>query len=243
MKTRLDALLVERGLARSRERAVALILSGDVLVNEVPVTKAGQPVSNEAVIRLRSPDHPYVSRGALKLKKALESFGIDVKGKSALDVGASTGGFTEILLEEGATRVCALDVGHNQLDWKIRSDARVRVLEGINARNLKFEELGERYDVIVMDLSFIGLAKVIPALLQFADADTDWVTLIKPQFELEPGKVGKGGIVTDPAHHQEAVEGFTQAAHGLGLVRKALIPSPITGTQGNQEFLAHWKLG
>jgi 23S rRNA (cytidine1920-2'-O)/16S rRNA (cytidine1409-2'-O)-methyltransferase len=240
---RIDIILVERGLAPSRERAQSLILSGNVLVNDTPATKAGQVFSDEVDIRIRDQDHPYVSRGGIKLAAALDAFSVPVEGRIGLDVGASTGGFTHVLLLRGATRVHAVDVGHNQLDWKIRQDPRVKVYEKVNARNLPYELLGERVDIIVVDVSFISLEKILPALLPFSHPDTDWVTLIKPQFEVGKDKVGKGGIVTSEDDRKMAVDRLVDFAKTVGLKQLGLIESPITGTQGNKEFLAHWKQG
>ncbi len=242
MKKRIDILLVELGLAPSRERAQALILSGNVLVSDQPVTKPGHSVSEDASIRVRGEDHPYVSRGGVKLAAALDAFGVPVQGRVGLDIGASTGGFTHVLLLRGAKRVFAVDVGHNQLDWKIRNDPRVIVHEKVNARALPFDLIGQKIDLIVVDVSFISLDKILPAALVFAHLETDWITLIKPQFEVGKEKVGKGGIVTDEEDRQEAVRRLTSVSESLGLKRLGLIESPITGTQGNKEFLAHWKL-
>jgi 23S rRNA (cytidine1920-2'-O)/16S rRNA (cytidine1409-2'-O)-methyltransferase len=241
-RKRIDILLTERGLAPSRERAQSLILSGNVLVNDVPVTKPGQAVDETVAIRVRGEDHPYVSRGGVKLAAALDAFKVPVEGRVGLDVGASTGGFTQVLLLRGAPKVFAVDVGHNQLDWKIRSDSRVVVREKVNAREMAFEVVGQKVDLIVADVSFISLEKIFPALLQFATPETDWITLIKPQFEVGKEKVGKGGLVTSEEDRLEAVERLTRAGESLGLHRLGLIDSPITGTQGNKEFLAHWKL-
>ncbi len=241
MKKRIDVLVVERGLAESRERAQGLILSGNVLVGNVPVTKPGQAVDEQSEIRVRGQDHPYVSRGGIKLAGALDEFKISVQGRVGLDVGASTGGFTHVLLLRGAEQIFAVDVGHNQLDWKIRNDPRVVVHEGINARSIEFGLIGRSVDLIVIDVSFISLDKILPALLPFAHAATDWVALIKPQFEVGKEKVGKGGIVSSDEDRNEAVERLTQFGETLGLRRLGLIESPITGTQGNREFLVHWK--
>jgi 23S rRNA (cytidine1920-2'-O)/16S rRNA (cytidine1409-2'-O)-methyltransferase len=242
-KTRLDQLLVSLGEAPSRARAQAMIMSGDVLVDDVPVTKPGTLVGQDSTIRVRRPDHPYVSRGGIKLTAALESFGVSASGKDCLDIGASTGGFTQVLLLAGAARVFAVDAGHNQLDWRIREDPRVVVHEKTNARHLEFALIGQKVDVIVIDVSFISLEKVLPALLPFAKPGaTDWVTLIKPQFEVGREMVGKGGIVVDPAALSAVVPRLTEFASSLGLERVGLIDSPITGTDGNREFLAHWKL-
>lgn len=244
MKKRLDVLLVERGLATSRHRAQALIMTGNVLVDDVPVTKSGQTISEESRIRLRAQDHPYVSRAALKLLGALDSFPIVVSDRVALDVGASTGGFTQVLLERGVARVFAVDVGHNQMDWKIRTDPRVTLFEKTNARSLEWELIGEQVDLIVMDVSFISIVKILPALIPFQKSgETDWVTLIKPQFEVGREKVGAGGIVANDEDRQHAVAKVTEYASGLGLCRHGLIESPIAGTDGNRELLAWWKSG
>lgn len=242
MKKRLDVLVVERGHAPSRERAQALILAGKVLVNDQPASKAGQAFEEDVAIRVKGEDHPYVSRGGLKLASALDQFQIPVAGRIALDVGASTGGFTHVLLLRDVQKVFAIDVGHNQMDWKIRNDPKVVVREKVNARNLTFEELGTQVGLIVVDVSFISLDKIFPALLQFSTPETDWVTLIKPQFEVGREHVGKGGIVTSEEARVEAVARLTRFAETLGLNRLGLIESPITGTDGNQEFLANWKL-
>ena len=242
MKKRLDVLLVERGLAPTRQRAQGLIMSGCVLISDEPITKPGQSVSEDAAIRVRGQDHPYVSRGALKLVAALDQFKILVEGKVGLDIGASTGGFTEVLLQRGAVKVFAIDVGHNQMDWRLRADPRVQLFEKTNARHLQFDQLSTRVDVIVVDVSFISLDKILPALIQFSvPGETEWLTLIKPQFEVGREKVGKGGIVTSDADRQEVVERITQFAGGLGLERRGLIDSPIAGTDGNKEFLAWWR--
>lgn len=241
-KKRIDLILVEKGLAPTRERAQGLLLAGNVLVDDTPVTKPGQQVAEDASIRIRGEDHPYVSRGGIKLAAALEEFKISVEGRVALDIGASTGGFTHVLLLRGATKVFAIDVGHNQMDWKIRSDARVDVREGVNARSMEFGLIGQKVDMIVVDVSFISLDKIIPAALQFATPQTDWVTLIKPQFEVGRENVGKGGIVTSESNRQEVLERLKAFGESLGLERHGLLESPITGTQGNKEFLAYWKL-
>jgi len=242
VKKRLDVLLVERGHAPSRERAQALILAGKVLVNDQPAQKAGQAFADSVAIRVRGEDHPYVSRGGIKLAAALDHFRIPVEGRVALDVGASTGGFTHVLLLRNVQKVFAIDVGHNQMDWKIRNDPKVVVREKVNARNLTFSDFGTQVELIVVDVSFISLEKIFPALVQFANPDTDWVTLIKPQFEVGREHVGKGGIVTSDEARRDAVARLTRFAETLGLRRVDLIESPITGTDGNQEFLAHWKL-
>lgn len=240
-KKRLDQLLVERGLAPTREKAQSLILTGNVLVQDEPKTKPGHTWDESVLIRVRGEDHPYVSRGGIKLASALDTFQIHVEGKTALDVGASTGGFTHVLLLRNVKRVYAVDVGHNQMDWKIRNDDRVVVKEKLNARYFEFNQIGEKVDLIVVDVSFISLEKILPALQQFAHPETDWITLIKPQFEVGKDKVGKGGIVTSEEDRNEAVERLAQYGKTLGLNRLGLIESPIAGTEGNKEFLAHWK--
>jgi 23S rRNA (cytidine1920-2'-O)/16S rRNA (cytidine1409-2'-O)-methyltransferase len=241
-KKRLDQLVFERGFAPTRERAQSLILAGKVLVNDHPQTKPGHAVQEACEIRVRGEDHPYVSRGGLKLEAALTQFQIEISGRTALDVGASTGGFTHVLLLRGAKKVHAIDVGHNQLDWKIRTDPRVVVQEKINARHLQFSQIGEKVDLIVVDVSFISLEKIFPSLIQFALPSTDWVTLIKPQFEVGREKVGKGGLVTSEVDRLEAVNRLKEYGKTLGLDQIGLIDSPILGTEGNKEFLAHWKL-
>ncbi|ODS51912.1 MAG: hemolysin [Acidobacteria bacterium SCN 69-37] len=239
-KTRLDLLLVTRGLAPTRERARALILAGHVTVDGRPSTKAGTAVADDAVVVLRQPDHPWVSRGGLKLDHALTAFGLDVRGIMALDIGASTGGFTDVLLARGATRVVALDVGSGQLDWRLRTDARVVCLEGINARYLTPEQLpvdARRFDVITIDASFISLTHLLPVLPPLLVPGGRAVVLVKPQFEAGREDVGPGGIVRDPAIHARVVEAVADAARRVGLTALAVEPSPITGAEGNREFL------
>ena len=246
VKSRLDALVVERGLAVSRERARALILAGQVRVNGIVVSKAGTAIATDADVTLIEPDHPYVGRGGLKLAHALEHFGIDATGRLALDVGASTGGFTDVLLRRGARRVVALDVGHGQLDWKIRSDARVFVMERVNARNLTPDQLPEdarAFDLVTMDVSFISARQILPSLAPLLRRDGDLVILVKPQFEAGREEVGKGGLVRDPAVHARVLDEVTAAATALGLTRVATTESPITGTEGNREFLLHLRHG
>jgi 23S rRNA (cytidine1920-2'-O)/16S rRNA (cytidine1409-2'-O)-methyltransferase len=218
-------------------------MAGNVLLADVPATKPGQLVSEDSVLRVRGQDHPYVSRAALKLIAALEQFSIETSGKTALDIGASTGGFTQVLLERGAEKVFAVDVGHNQMDWALRNDPRVVLFEKTNARSLSFDLIGMKVGVIVADVSFISLEKILPALIPFCEGTTtDWVTLIKPQFEVGREKVGKGGIVTSDTDRQEAVTKITDFARTLGLSRQGLIDSPVAGTDGNREFLAWWRL-
>jgi 23S rRNA (cytidine1920-2'-O)/16S rRNA (cytidine1409-2'-O)-methyltransferase len=239
---RLDLLLVERGLAVSRERARALILAGDVRVEGQPVTKAGTTVPRDAAVMVAVPDHPYVGRGGLKLAHALDKFGIAVNGRVALDIGASTGGFTDVLLQRGAQRVVALDVGHGQLDWKIRSDPRVDVIERVNARTLAPAMLppsAAAFDLVTIDVSFISLRHILPVVPRLLRPGADVVALVKPQFEAGRTEVGKGGIVRDPAIHKRVVNEVVSAADALGLVRFGLTDSPIAGMEGNLEFLLH----
>jgi 23S rRNA (cytidine1920-2'-O)/16S rRNA (cytidine1409-2'-O)-methyltransferase len=239
LKTRLDLLLVTRGLAKSRERARALVLAGDVEVDGRPVTKAGASVDDGASITLRVPDHPWVGRGGVKLAHALAAFGIDVAGKVALDVGASAGGFTHVLLERGAARVVALDVGQGQLEWKLRQDPRVVVLEGVNARYLAPEQLPAdvpAFDVVTIDVSFISLRLILPAVAPVVAPAGRVIALVKPQFEAGRAEVGKGGIVRDPAVHERVVAEVAAAAHQVGLERVAIEPSPVEGAEGNREF-------
>ncbi len=241
-RERLDVLVVERGLAVSRERARALILAGQVRVDGTVVSKAGAQVAGDAVIELSLPDHPYVGRGGVKLAHALDAFGIDPVGAIALDVGASTGGFTDVLLQRGAVHVVALDVGHGQIDWKLRNDARVTVIERVNARTLTGDQLPpsfRRFGVITMDLSFISLAPVLPAVAPLLEPGAPLVALVKPQFEAGRAEVRKGGIVSDPAVQARVVEQVAAAADTLGLRRIASIESPITGAEGNREFFLH----
>jgi 23S rRNA (cytidine1920-2'-O)/16S rRNA (cytidine1409-2'-O)-methyltransferase len=242
---RLDALVVERGLAASRERARARILAGDVRVNGQPVTKAGSAVSRDAEVTVATPDHPYVGRGGLKLAHALDAFSVPAAGRVALDIGASTGGFTDALLQRGAGRVVALDVGHGQLDWKIRSDPRVIVMERVNARNLDASALPPglaTFDIVTIDVAFISLRHIFPVVPPLLGGDADVIALVKPQFEAGRDEVGKGGIVRDAGVHARVVEEVTAAADALGLERAGLTESPIAGMEGNREFLLHLRL-
>jgi len=240
-RERIDKLLVERGLAPSRTRAQALVMAGLVIVDEQRVEKSSEAFAPDASIRVRGSDDPaarYVGRGGLKMEAALGAFGIEARDAVCLDVGASTGGFTDCLLQHGARRVVAVDVGHNQLDWRIRTDARVEVREGVNARYLKPEDFETTFDLIVMDVSFISATKVLPALVPLLSHGGRIVLLIKPQFEVGRGEVGKGGIVTDRGAHARVVEEVSRAALDLGLAARGLIDSPIHGADGNREFLA-----
>jgi 23S rRNA (cytidine1920-2'-O)/16S rRNA (cytidine1409-2'-O)-methyltransferase len=238
-KVRLDLAVVERGLASSRERARALILAGQVSVDGQVVSKAGAPVAADARIELARPDHPYVGRGGVKLAAALDAFGIEVAGRRALDIGASTGGFTDVLLRRGAAAVVALDVGHAQLDWRLRSDPRVIVREGLNARSLTPHDLPWPPDVVTIDVAFISLRHILPVLPQLVAPRADVVALVKPQFEAGRGEVGAGGVVTDPAIHAAVLDRVTEAARSAGLERLAMVPAAIPGAAGNQEFFLH----
>ncbi|MCK6449605.1 MAG: TlyA family RNA methyltransferase [Alphaproteobacteria bacterium] len=237
-KRRLDHLLVERGLADSRSRAQAVIMAGLVTVGGKRADKAGALVAADAAIAVKGKEHPYVSRGGLKLAAALDRFAIDPKGLVCLDIGASTGGFTDVLLRRGATRVYAVDVGHGQLAWSLRGDPRVVVLERTNARRLTRDQVPEAPGLIVCDASFIGLETVLPASLALAAPGAVVIALIKPQFEVGPGKVGKGGIVRDPELHRQVcdrISAWLGAQPGWSVLGVA--PSPIEGADGNREFL------
>jgi 23S rRNA (cytidine1920-2'-O)/16S rRNA (cytidine1409-2'-O)-methyltransferase len=239
-KRRLDVMLVSRGLAPTRERARALILAGDVLVGDVVVSKAGTAVEDTAPITLRRPEHPWVGRGGLKLAHALERFHLEVNGRLALDIGASTGGFTDVLLAKGARKVVALDVGSGQLAWRLRNDPRVVSLERLNARHLTPDQLpsdARRFDVVTIDVAFISLAFILPVVPAVLARDGRVVALVKPQFEAGRDEVGSGGIVRDPAVHARVLDAVTASAHQVGLTRLAIEPSPITGAEGNREFL------
>ena len=236
-KRRLDQLLVERGLAGSREKARALVLAGQVFVNGRKADKAGEAVAPESRIEVAEPLR-YVSRAGLKLEAALAHFRISVAGKVCLDVGASTGGFTDCLLQHGALRVHAVDVGSGQLAWKLRTDPRVILHEKLNARYLRPEDLGERVRLATCDVSFISVTKIMPVLPSVLEPDGEIVVLVKPQFEVERGQVGKGGLVRDPALHRAACQRVEQALAALGY-RCALMASPVLGAEGNQEFLLH----
>jgi 23S rRNA (cytidine1920-2'-O)/16S rRNA (cytidine1409-2'-O)-methyltransferase len=238
-RQRIDQLIVERGLCDTRSRAQALIVAGKVVVGEQRVDKPGMLVKTDAPIRLLGQDHPYVSRGGVKLRGALDHFaegGLNVLGRRAMDVGASTGGFTDCLLQAGVSEVHAVDVGYGQLAWKVVSDERVHVHDRQNIRDFEPERVGEPVDLVVVDCSFIATAKVIPHIPAFLAPEADVITLVKPQFELEPGRVGKGGVVRDPADHEEAVSRAATAATGVGFVERGRVESPIAGREGNREF-------
>jgi len=238
---RIDKLLVDRGLVDSRTKAQALVMAGVVLVDEQRVNKPSDLVGPTANIRIKRADDPssrYVGRGGLKLEAALREFEIDIDAFNCLDVGASTGGFTDCLLQHGAERVTAVDVGHNQIDWRLRTDGRVDVREGINARYLKPDDFPLKFDLAVMDVSFISATKILPAIVPLLKEDGRLITLIKPQFEVGRGEVGKGGIVRDRQKHTRVIEEVNRAAEELGLQVQNVIESPVRGADGNVEFLA-----
>lgn len=237
MKKRLDQLLVERGLAESRAKAQAAIMAGLVFSNEKRLDKPGTPVAEDVALEVRGQPHPWVSRGGLKLAHAIEAFGIDVAGKIAIDVGASTGGFTDVLLTKGAAKVYAVDVGHGQLAWKLRNDPRVIVLEKTNARHLTADVIPEAPDMVVCDASFIGLETVLPAALALAKPGAVVVALIKPQFEVGKERVGKGGVVREPELHAEVRARIAQWLPRIGWTVFGEDESPIQGPEGNREFL------
>ena len=241
-KERIDKLMVQQNLAGSRERARALILAGRVLVDEQTVDKVGTQVYLDACIRLRGEDIPFVSRGGLKLARALEEFDLSVEGRVAIDVGASTGGFTDCLLQNGAAKVVAVDVGYGQLAWKLRDDTRVINLERTNIRHLTPEQLGATPDLAVIDASFISLEKVLPSTLALLKPGSDIIALIKPQFEVGKGQVGKGGVVRDPEQHTQVVERIKLQSTALGCKVEGLCESPVLGPKGNREFLIHLRM-
>lgn len=236
-KQRLDQMLVDRGLAENRTRAQALVLAGNVFSGERRLDKPGTPLNPDIPLEVRGRDHPWVSRGGLKLVHALEVFGLSPAGAVCIDVGASTGGFTHVLLEHGAARVYAVDVGHGQLAWRLRQDERVVVLERTNARHLTAEHIPEPIDWVVCDASFIGLATVLPAALALTRPGARLVTLIKPQFEAGRAHVGKGGVVRDPSVHEAVCQRVKEWVEGQGWLVQGIVESPIKGPEGNVEFL------
>jgi 23S rRNA (cytidine1920-2'-O)/16S rRNA (cytidine1409-2'-O)-methyltransferase len=237
MRTRLDRLLVDRGLVESREKAQALIMAGEVLLHGQKASKPGQSVAPDAVLEVLARP-PYVSRGGIKLAGALRQFAIDVSGKTCLDIGSSTGGFTDALLQAGAVRVHAVDVGAGQIAWSLRTDPRVSLHEGINARQLRLAHIGETVDFLTCDVSFISVALILPAAVPLLRPGGQMVILIKPQFEVGKGQVGKGGIVRDPQLHQAACQRVTNAVRELGF-ETDIMASPIRGAEGNKEFLLY----
>ena len=239
-KKRVDVALMERGLASSREKAQALVMSGVVYIGENKVTKASVTVSEEDDLIVRQSGTGYVSRGALKLEKGLKVFDVDAKGVVAMDLGASTGGFTDVLLQNGAAHVYAIDVGYGQLDWKLRNDPRVTVMERTNARYLKAEDLPLRPTLGVMDVSFISITKILPAAAEIMGEDGAFISLIKPQFEAGRDRVGKKGVVRDAQVHKDVIrEVLSFIENEMGWAAQALSFSPITGPEGNIEFLVH----
>jgi 23S rRNA (cytidine1920-2'-O)/16S rRNA (cytidine1409-2'-O)-methyltransferase len=241
VKRRLDHLLLERGLVTSLEKAKALIVAGEVWVEGVPSGKPGRAVPADVALVVKEPEYPYVSRGGVKLAGALDYFHLGVEGKIALDVGASTGGFTHCLLLRGAARVHAVDVGYGQLAWTLRQDPRVRVLERRNARYLRLEDIGESVDLAVIDTSFISLKIIIPPLLAIVKAGGDILPLVKPQFEVGKGKVGKGGVVRNPEDREEVLRSLMSHFKESGLRVEGPMESPILGAKGNQEYFIHLK--
>ena len=238
-KKRLDIKLVECGIVQSRERAKSLIMAGKITVNDIIKDKPGIPVSEDDVIALKGKDIPFVSRGGIKLESALTSFNIDINGSVCLDVGASTGGFTDCLLKHGAKQVFAVDVGYGQMAWNLRKDPRVVTIERTNIRYLPYEAVSSSIDLVTIDVSFISLKIVVPAVLKFMNANGSIVALIKPQFEAGKGKVGKGGVIRDAAMHDEVIKNLSAFFIETGLKIEGVISSPVTGPKGNREFLIY----
>ncbi|HET9179775.1 MAG TPA: TlyA family RNA methyltransferase [Terriglobia bacterium] len=238
-KIRLDRLLVERGLAESRQKAQAMVLAGQVMVDEQKIEKCGTMVSLEAGLRLLGETLRYVSRAGVKLEAALDHFGINPTGKTCLDIGASTGGFTDCLLQRGAARVFAVDAGTHQLDWKLRHDLRVTVMEKTNARYLDFDQIGALVALVTMDVSFISSTLILPVLAPLLEQGAELLVLVKPQFEVGPDQVGKGGVVRDPELHEEAVLKVAQKTADLGFKEMGRVESVLPGAAGNREFFLH----
>ena len=238
-KIRIDRLLVDRGLVESREKAQGMILAGLVMVDEQKQEKCGTLVSTQAVVRLLGDPPKYVSRGGLKLEGALEHFRVSPDSKVCLDVGSSTGGFTDCLLQHGAGKVFAVDGGTNQLDWKLRRDSRVVVLEQLNARYITFDRIGTRADLVTIDVSFISATMILPPLVPLLASPADLIVLVKPQFEVGKGQVGKGGIVRDRAQQQESIAKVSRTLLELGFSDLASMESPLVGAEGNHEFFVH----
>ena len=238
-RIRLDKLLVERGISPTRERAKALIMSGSVVVGESSIDKAGTLVSADAEITIKGQDNPYVSRGGLKLKGAFEKFGINVKDLVAFDIGVSTGGFTDCLLQEGARKVYAIDVGYGQLAWKLRQDERVVIFERTNIRYFSGEGIEDEINIVTVDVSFISLKLVMPVVVKLIPEAAVILALVKPQFEVGKGEVGKKGVVRDPAIHKRVVDEIVEFARGLNLEIMGICESPITGPAGNKEFFLY----
>ncbi|HSQ25043.1 MAG TPA: TlyA family RNA methyltransferase [Pyrinomonadaceae bacterium] len=242
-RERIDKLLVDQGLADSRTKAQALVMAGVVLVDEQRVNKPSEKFPITARLRIKEgAESRFVSRGGLKLEAALREFSIEVKGLTCLDVGASTGGFTDCLLQHGARKVVAIDVGHNQMDWRLRNEPRVELREGVNARHLKPSDFDRKFDLATIDVAFISATKILPAIMPLLNDGGRVVTLIKPQFEVGKGEVGKGGIVRDPGQRQRVIDEVNRAAEALGLKVGGVIESPIRGADGNVEFLALYEV-
>jgi len=238
-KTRLDIALLDKKRAPTRQRAQALILAGRVLVNQVPMSKPGIRIHEDDIVSIKGTDMPYVSRGGLKLAEALRRFQIDVVGYNCMDIGASTGGFTDCLLQNGAAQVVAVDVGYGQIAWKLRQDPRVTILERTNIRYLTADKVPLPVDLAVIDVSFISLKIVIPAVRVFLEPDATVLALIKPQFEVGRNRVGKGGVVKNPALHEAVIQSLSLFFESSGFRVNGVVPSPITGPKGNKEFLCH----
>jgi 23S rRNA (cytidine1920-2'-O)/16S rRNA (cytidine1409-2'-O)-methyltransferase len=238
-KHRLDQVLVEKKLAKSRQRAQAIIMAGAVLVNDQPVLKAGKLISPEDKIELRGREMPFVSRGGLKLDGVLDTLQVDVTHKICLDVGASTGGFTDCLLQRGAELIYAVDVGYGQLAWKLRQDPRVVVIERTNIRKMPADALPHPVDLVTIDVSFISLKIVVPDVVKYVKKDARILALIKPQFEVGKNQVGKGGVVRDPVMHHQVIEQLTEFFAGIGLQSEAVVPSALIGPKGNREFFIY----
>ncbi|MBF0559415.1 MAG: TlyA family RNA methyltransferase [Nitrospirae bacterium] len=243
MKERLDKIIVDRGLAASRERARALIMEGKVHVGGVAAAKAGSMVSSDAPVEISGGEMPYVSRGGLKLEAAVRNFNVSVAGKIAMDVGASTGGFTDCLLQNGAEKVYCIDVGYGQLAWKLRQDPRVHLLERTNMRYLENVKIPDPIDFATIDVSFISLVKVVPKVLEFLQKGGELIALIKPQFEVGKGEVDKGGIIRDAAKREQAVNRVKESLESFGLSTVGIMESPITGQKGNIEYLIYMTTG
>ena len=241
-RKRLDISLLDKKLAPTRQRAQALILAGRVLVNQEPLTKPGIRISENDLVVIKGADMPYVSRGGIKLAEALTQFQIDATGLHCMDIGASTGGFTDCLLQNGAAHVIAVDVGYGQLAWKLRQDPRVTILERTNIRYLTVENIPFPVDLAVIDVSFISLKIVVPAIRSFLKTDATVLSLIKPQFEVGRNRIGKGGVVKNPALHEEITRSLSQFFESIGFRVHGIVPSPITGPKGNKEFLCHMKI-
>lgn len=241
MKDRLDKILVDKGLVQSRERAQALIMEGKAVVDGITVTKAGAMVNVDVHIELKGEDIPYVSRGGLKLEAAIKHFSISMKDKIAMDVGSSTGGFTDCMLQNGGKKVYCVDVGYGQLAWKLRQDSRVVLLERTNIRYLEKEKIPDVVDIATIDVSFISLGKVVPRVMEFLKEDGEIIALIKPQFEVGKGEVDKGGIVKDEGKRLKAVERVKESLESLGLRTIGIMESPIPGQKGNIEYLIYMK--